>query len=55
MFFLVQYKGFSTDPFIDKSSNVVGEKGVPMPGLNTVSMSNCEFSQLKSMSSRSDT
>ena len=46
--------GFSTDPYIDKSSNVVGEKGVPMPGLNTASMSNCEVSQLKSMSSRRD-
>ena len=42
--------GFSTDPPIDKSSNVVGEKGVSMPGLNTES--NCELSQLNSMSSR---
>ena len=30
--------GFSTDPSIDKSSNVVGEKGVSMPGLNTASI-----------------
>ena len=29
--------GFSTDPSIDKSSKVVGEKGVSMPGLNTAS------------------
>ena len=49
-------KGFSTDPSpINKSSNTVGEKGVSMPGLNTESMSNCEFSQLNSMSSRSET
>ena len=47
--------GFSTDRSIDKSSNVVGEKGVSMPGLNVAFMSNCEFSQLNSMSSRSDT
>ena len=47
--------GFSTGPSIDKSSNVDGEKGVSMPGLNTASMSNCEFSQLNSMSLRSDT
>ena len=47
--------GFSTDPSIDKSSIVVGEKGVSVPGLNTVSMSNCEFFQLNSMSSRLDT
>ena len=47
---------FSTDPSpIIKSSNVVGEKGVSMPGLNTASMSNCGFSQLNSMSSRSET
>ena len=46
--------GFSTDASIDKSSNVVGEKGVSMPGLTTASMSNFEFSQLNSMSSRSD-
>ena len=45
--------GFSTDPSFDESSNVVGEKGVSMPGLNIASMSNCEFSLLKSMSSRS--
>ena len=45
--------GFSTDPSIDKSSNVVGEKGVSMPGLNTASISNCEISQSHSMSSRS--
>ena len=37
--------GFSTDPSpIKKSSNVVGEKGVSMPGLNTASGSNCDFS-----------
>ena len=36
--------GFSTGPSIEKLSNVVGEKGVSMPGLNTASMSNCEFS-----------
>ena len=48
--------GFSTDPSpIIKSSNVVGEKGVSMPGLNTASMSNCEYSQLNCMSSRSET
>ena len=47
--------GFSTDHSVDESSNVVGEKGVSMAGLRTVSMSNCEFSQLNSMSSRSDT
>ena len=47
--------GFSTDPPIDKSSNVFGEKRVSMPGLNTASMSNCESSQLNSMSSRSET
>ena len=48
--------GFSTGPSpINKSSNVVGEKAVSMPSLNTASMSNCEFSQLNSMSSRSDT
>ena len=48
--------GFSTDPSpINQSSNTVGEKGVSMPGLNTESMSNCEFSQLNSMYSRSDT
>ena len=47
--------GFSTDPPIGKSSNVVGEKGVSIPGLNTASMSNCESSQLNSMSSRSET
>ena len=29
--------GFSTDPPIDKSSNVVGEKGVSLPGLTTAS------------------
>ena len=45
--------GFSADPSIDKSSNVVGEKGVSMLGLNTAF--NYEFSQLSSMSSRSDT
>ena len=38
-----------------KSSNVVGEKGVSMPGLNTAPMSKCVFSQLNCMSSRSDT
>ena len=44
--------GFSTDPCpINKSSNVVGEKGVSMPGLNI--RSTCEFSQLNSISSRS--
>ena len=43
--------GFSTDPSFDKSSNVVEEKGVSLPGLNTAS--NCEISQLNSMSSRS--
>ena len=54
--FLSNTMGFSTDPSpINKSSIVVGEKGVPMPGLNTASMSNCEFSQLNSISSRSDT
>ena len=47
--------GFSTDPPIDISSNVVGEQGVSMPGLNTSSMSSCEFYQLNSVSSRSDT
>ena len=47
--------GFSTDPSIDKPSIVVGEKSVSMHGLNSASKSNCEFSQLKSMSSRSDT
>ena len=47
--------GFSADPPIDKSSNVVGEKGVSMPGLNTAFMSNCESSQLNSMSSISET
>ena len=36
--------GFSTEPSIDESSNVVGEKGVSMLGLKTASMSNCEFS-----------
>ena len=46
---------FSTDPPIDKSLEVVGEKGVSMPGLNTASMSNCESSQLNSKSSRSET
>ena len=43
--------GFSTDPSIDKSSKVVGEKGVSMPGENTAS--NSEFSQLNFMSARS--
>ena len=48
--------GFSIDPSpIGKSSNVVGEKGESIPGLKTASMSNCESSQLNSMSSRSDT
>ena len=47
--------GFSTDPSIDKSSNVDGEKGVSMPGLNTASISNYESSKLNSMSSRSET
>ena len=48
--------GFSTDPSpINRSSNVVGDKGVSFPGLNTASMSNCGFSQLNSMSSRSET
>ena len=47
--------GFSTDPSIDKSSNIVEEKGVSRPSLNTASMSDCEFFQLNSMSSRSDT
>ena len=48
--------GFSTDPScINKSSNVVGEKGVSMPGLNTAFMYKCDFSQLKCISSRSDT
>ena len=45
--------GFSTDPSIDESSHVVEEEGVSMPGLNTVSASICEFSQLNSMSSKS--
>ena len=45
--------GFSTDPSIDKLSNVVGKKGVSMPGLNTASMFNSEFSQLNSTFSRS--
>ena len=37
--------GFSTDPSpINKSSNEDGENGVSMPGLNTASISNCEFS-----------
>ena len=53
--FLSNTMGFSTDPSIDKSSNVVGEKGVSMPGLNTASVFNCEFYQLNSMSWRSDT
>ena len=44
---------FSTEPSIDKSSNVVGEKGVSKPGVNTASMSKYEVSQLNSMSSRS--
>ena len=35
--------GFSTDPSIDESSMVVGEKGVSMPGLNTACMSNREI------------
>ena len=48
--------GFPIDPSpITKSSNVVGEKGVSMPVLNTASMSKCESSQLNSMSSRSET
>ena len=47
--------GFSTHPSIDQLSKLVGEKGVSMPGMNTASMSYCEFSLLKSMSSRSDT
>ena len=47
--------GFSTDPSpSNKSSNVVGQKGLSMPCMNTASMSNCESSQLNSMSSRSD-
>ena len=46
-------RGFSTDPSIDKSSNIVGERGVSMLGLNTASMSIREISQLNSMSSRS--
>ena len=46
--------GWSTDPSIDKSSIVVGEKGASMPGLKTASMSKCEVSQFNSMSSRSD-
>ena len=45
--------GFSTDPFLDKSSNIVGETGVSIPGLNTAFISICEFSQLNSMFSRS--
>ena len=50
--FLFNTMGFSTDPSpINKSSNVIGEKGVSMPGLNTDSTS--EFSQLNSVSSRS--
>ena len=44
---------FSTDPSIDKSSNVVGEKGVSILSLNTEA--SYEFSQLNSMSSRSET
>ena len=47
--------GFSTDPSNDKSLNAVGEKRIFMPGLNTASMSNYEFSQLTSMSSGSNT
>ena len=48
--------GSSTDPSpINKLSNVVGGKGVSMPGLKTASISNCEFSQLNTMSPRSDT
>ena len=43
--------GFSTDPYIDKSWNLVREKGVSMLGLNTESSR--EFSLLNSMSSRS--
>ena len=31
--------GFSTDPSIDKSSNVFGEKGVSMPDLKLASKS----------------
>ena len=42
--------GFSSDPSIEKSSNVVGEKGVSLPGLNNASRSNCESFQLNSMS-----
>ena len=44
---------FSTDPSKYKSSNIVGEKRVSLPGLNAES--NCECYQLNSMSSRSDT
>ena len=47
--------GFSTDPSIEKLSKIVGEKGVSKHGLNTASVCNCEFSQLNSMSSGSDT
>ena len=46
---------FNWSPFPDKSSNVFGEKGLSMPGLNTASMSNCEFSQVNSRPSRSGT
>ena len=45
--------GFSIDLFIDKSSHVIGQKGVSVPGLTTASMSKCIFSELNSMSSRS--
>ena len=47
--------GLSNGPSIDNSSNIVGEKGVSMSGLNTASNSNCEFSQLNSISPKSDT
>ena len=47
--------GFSIDPPMDQSSNVVGEKGVSMPRLNTASISNCESYQLNSIPPTSDT
>ena len=47
--------GFSTDPSIEKLSIVVRERGISMLSLNTATMSIFEFSQLNSMSLRSDT
>ena len=35
--------GFSTDPSIDKFSNIVGQEGMSMLGLNTASISSCDF------------